>query len=379
VSGLAGFVAREPVHPELTEKLDAFRHVNRIPGMRMLEQHWVGPGCVLFNSQTGLLPHHSEIHAHDSLTGTHLLVEGEVLNAEELQEQVGITHSEEGKASSPLEGLIHLFLKSGPSFIGQFQGEFAVAVYEEKQRCLHLFTDHLSTKSIFYLVDREGFFFSSEKKSILAACASAVSLDPLGLLQIVAMHHNLHDRTTISETKRLTPASHLRFEFSAPLADLDFVQFALGLPLRLRVEQTLYQSMIWWMAPEIRSVPYANKLTPVRPRALFGPASKRIRNRGNRILEDLRNRIGANLSRRNDRLDAGFREHIESYITSRDFDTRVFDSRKIRTALDAHYRGEVDNFRLLAILATLSVGLPMFLTGRPKRCPPSAVRYLGYA
>ena len=212
MSGLAGFVAREPVHPELTEKLDAFRHVNRIPGMRMLEQHWVGPGCVLFNSQTGLLPHHSEIHAHDSLTGTHLLVEGEVLNAEELQEQVGITHSEEGKASSPLEGLIHLFLKSGPSFIGQFQGEFAVAVYEEKQRCLHLFTDHLSTKSIFYLVDREGFFFSSEKKSILAACASAVSLDPLGLLQIVAMHHNLHDRTTISEIKRLTPASHLRFE-----------------------------------------------------------------------------------------------------------------------------------------------------------------------
>ena len=65
-----------------------------------------------------------------------------------------------------------------------------------------------------------------------------------------------------------------RFEVSAPLADFDYVQFALGLPLQLRVGQALYRSMIWSMGPEIRGVPYANNLRPVRPDALLGRPSK---------------------------------------------------------------------------------------------------------
>jgi hypothetical protein len=80
VSGLAGFVAGDRACLDLTEKLDYFRGVSRVPGVRMLEQNWVGPRCALFNAQTGLLPHASEDHAQDALTGTHLFLEGEVLN-----------------------------------------------------------------------------------------------------------------------------------------------------------------------------------------------------------------------------------------------------------------------------------------------------------
>ena len=56
MSGLAGFVAGEQGRADPREKLDHFRSVSRVPGMKMLEQKWVGPRCVLFNSQTGLLP-----------------------------------------------------------------------------------------------------------------------------------------------------------------------------------------------------------------------------------------------------------------------------------------------------------------------------------
>ena len=66
------------------EKLDYFRSVSRVPGMRMLEQKWVGSRCALFNSQTGLLPCASGNHAQDPLTRTHLFLEGEILNAEDL-------------------------------------------------------------------------------------------------------------------------------------------------------------------------------------------------------------------------------------------------------------------------------------------------------
>lgn len=179
-----------------------------MPRVRMIEQSWMGPGCVLFNAQTGLLSHASQDHAQDALTGTHLFLEGEVLNSKECRN--GLPDGE--TARSALEGLINLFLKHGPSFVSQLKGEFAIAVYEEHPHRLHLFTDHLSTKSIFYFVDREGCFFGSEKKSILATCSSNVSLDRIGLLQLLAMHHNLEDRTFISEIKRLTPGSHLLFE-----------------------------------------------------------------------------------------------------------------------------------------------------------------------
>jgi len=592
----------------------------------MLEQNWVGSRCALFNAQTGLLPFASGNHAQDPLTRTHLFLEGEILNAEDLAKNHGSVYGDERNACSILESLVNLFVQRGPSFITLLKGEFAIAVYEEHPHRLHLFTDHLSTKSIFHLVDHEGLFFGSEKKSILAACSSSVSLDPIGLLQLLAMHHNLEDRTFISGIKRLTPASHLlfengkvliqryrrltfhdssygapndqlveqwadlltksvrnrirnkdrlilflsggldsravacalpreirpivarthghknsmevrcahriarrlglehyvdepdriplfqlleatvwrsegevpftnclsigdhrriadhgdfilggqfgdigsgghirpymlipqprerfldhvfnryllnplarlknilseefleqffpefresflasfeavdgyacnvqlfelwdmmnrqpryifssqkidshRFEVSAPLADFDYLQFALGLPLYLRAEQSLYQSMIWLIGPEIRCVPYANTLRPVRPYALLSATSRIRYNRTDEIRAVTLREMKKDSSRQFQRLDAGFREHIESYVTSSDFDSGLFDAHKILSALDAHDEGKDDNFRLLSILVTLALALPMFLKKRQKVCPTLAISAL---
>ena len=68
-------------------------------------------------------------------------------------------------------------------------------------------------------------------------------------------------------------------------------------------------------------------------------------------------------------MDPGFREHVESYVTSSDFDSGAFDAHKIRSALDDHEEGRHDNFRLLSILVTLGMALPMLLR-KPKLCPP---------
>ena len=167
-----------------------------------------------------------------------------------------------------------------------------------------------------------------------------------------------------------------RFEVLAPLADFDYVQFALGLPLGLRVNQALYQSMIWLMGPEIRRIPYANNLKPVRPYALLSTESKLRYNRTDEIIAGALRRAGGDVSAQFQRLDSGFREHIESYVTSSDFDCGVFDAHKIHSALKAHYEGQRDNFRLLSILVTVALALPMFLRKRPKFCPPRAVSHL---
>jgi len=167
-----------------------------------------------------------------------------------------------------------------------------------------------------------------------------------------------------------------RFEVLAPLADFDYVQFALGLPLELRVNQALYQTMIWLMGPEIRRIPYANNLRPVRPYALLSTESKLRYNRTDDVIAGALRRAGGDASAQFQRLDSGVREQIESYVTSNDFDSGVFDAHKVRSALEAHYEGQPDNFRLLSILVTLTLALPMFLRKRPKLCPPRAVGHL---
>ena len=52
---------------------------------------------------------------------------------------------------------------------------------------------------------------------------------------------------------------------------------------------------------------------------------------------------------------------------------RVFDPDKIRKALNAHDERQHDNFRLLSILVSLALALPMFLKKRPKVCPALAM------
>ena len=96
-------------------------------------------------------------------------------------------------------------------------------------------------------------------------------------------------------------------------------------------------------------------------------------------MANVRRWIGANTSTgfsRWENLDPGFRDYVESYVASLDFESEVFDANKIQSALKAYYEGRYENFRLLSILVTLAAGLPMFLRKKTMSCPGSAVSQL---
>jgi Glutamine amidotransferase domain/Asparagine synthase len=210
--GLCGFVAGEKYISDLRDKLRYFNDVQHIPGIKSVKQSWYGSRCTILNCQTGLLPDASEHHAQDNQKKVHLFFEGEVYNRDHLLDLADVFHPSDRKRHNAGEAMLRLFLREGTSFVRHLRGEFAVAIYEEGPHRLHLFTDHLATKSIYYFTDHEGFLFGSEKKSILSASTSTVSIDPVGLLQVFALTHNLSDQTFISQIRCLTPASYLLFE-----------------------------------------------------------------------------------------------------------------------------------------------------------------------
>jgi hypothetical protein len=72
------------------------------------------------------------------------------------------------------------------------------------------------------------------------------------------------------------------------------------------------------------------------------------------------------------RQDLRFRQIIELFVASPDFDETIFDRKAILTTLNAHYQGAANHADLLCSLATFAVGLSYFVYNRPTHSPPEA-------
>ena len=191
---------------------------------------------------------------------------------------------------------------------------------------------------------------------------------------------DLYQRQRRQTTSSMPVDSYL-FEKIRPFYDKEYLNFTLTLPARLRFGQTLYQSMIWRLGPEIRSIPSSNNQLRLRSSLLGNLSNKgltlahraftrrvrkvrpRYRNSiEQRPVEDLGDAI---------RKDASFRVLVERYLSSDDFDSSVFNQNGVKKTLDEHYQGVSDYSYVLGHMATLAAGLPYFLN-RTLRCPPEA-------
>src|SRR5262249_47104372 len=144
MSGLCGVVLHETCAALSETKLDLLRKVHYERGARLLEQSWSNGKSAILNVQTGLLPYASRYHARSTEAAVHLFIEGEIHDHEDLLPLIDTPPAER---RVPGEIMLALFLREGPTFISRVRGEFAIAVYEEGSRRLHLFTDSFGTKS----------------------------------------------------------------------------------------------------------------------------------------------------------------------------------------------------------------------------------------
>ena len=177
------------------------------------------------------------------------------------------------------------------------------------------------------------------------------------------------------------PVDSYLFEKIRPFYDKAYLNFTLTLPTYLRFGQTLYQSMIYRLGPEIKDIPSSNNQLRIR-RSLLGNLGNKgvtlthraITRHIRRIKPKYRNRIERRATEDIGlaiRQDASFRRLIERFLDSDDFDASIFNRQGIRTMLDQHYQAASDHSDLLGYVATFSAGLSYFLN-RTLRCPPEA-------
>jgi asparagine synthase (glutamine-hydrolysing) len=104
------------------------------------------------------------------------VLNGEIYNHRELREQLQ-SKGHRFRSLSDTEVLVHVYEELGLDFLSKFQGMFALAVFDRRQRRLVLARDGPGMKPLYYAATPDGFLFASEIKALLVSGMVAAEPD----------------------------------------------------------------------------------------------------------------------------------------------------------------------------------------------------------
>ena len=115
-----------------------------------------------------------------------LLFDGFISNAETLAMELEIRQIST-KEMSLEELLLYFYITKGVDFIKQVRGAFALAIYNEGEKTLHLFRDALGLRPLFYTEKNGAMIFASEIKGLFPYPGIDAILDQEGLTELIAL------------------------------------------------------------------------------------------------------------------------------------------------------------------------------------------------
>lgn len=211
--GIAGLIHLDgaPVSPVVLQKMtDAIAH--RGPDG---EGHWIDGGVGIGHRRLSII---------DLSTGGHqpmasvdqryiLSYNGELYNHRELRatlQALGYRF----RSQSDTEVVLYALSHWGVDALLRFNGMFALALWDRRERSLLLARDRYGVKPLYYAHQGNTFAFGSEQKAITAIPTFARALDKPALLEYFTFQNIFTDRTLLKDVT-LLPAGHfLQLELS---------------------------------------------------------------------------------------------------------------------------------------------------------------------
>ncbi len=136
-----------------------------------------------------------------------IVYNGEIFNHRELREELesnGIIV----QTQCDTEIFLKLFEKEGPQCLHRLNGQFAVAVWDAREKKLFLARDRLGIRPLYYSFYDNTFVFGSEIKAIASFPGLKLSWDAAALDQIFTGWSCLAPLSPFSEIKQLRPGSY---------------------------------------------------------------------------------------------------------------------------------------------------------------------------
>ena len=238
IVGICGLGAPRPVaEGTLRGMLGMIRHRGPDQFGIYLDEH-VGMGSArlsIIDLSTGQQPLCNE-------DGTLWIVfNGEIFNHPELREELE-RRGHRYATSCDTETILHAYEEWGRDCMSRFNGQFAFAIWDLRDRSLFMARDRLGVRPLFYTLSDGALVFGSEIKAILAAPGVRAALDPVALDQIFTYWSTLSPGTCFQGIQDVPPGHWLLARDGQitlkPYWEMTFPEEAAGRPIRSR---TSYQ------------------------------------------------------------------------------------------------------------------------------------------
>lgn len=142
-----------------------------------------------------------------------IVYNGEVYNYIELREEL-ISKGAAFQTTSDTEVILRLIVDEGVKALKKFNGMFAFAVYDKKEKVLLAARDPFGIKPFYYTVTRKGkFIFASEIKAILLHPDVVAQTNRESLQEYLTFQFCLRNKTLFKEIYKLEPGCYMTFHF----------------------------------------------------------------------------------------------------------------------------------------------------------------------
>lgn len=148
---------------------------------------------------------------HNEDRSVWVVFNGEIFNYIELRELL-LSKGHHFYTHSDTEVIVHLYEEYGDEFVQHLNGQFAIALWDMKNRRMLLVRDRPGILPLFYCAHDGRLFFASEIKAILAGTGCAPRIDPIALDQIMTFWSVLPPRTVFQDIETLAPGEMLVVE-----------------------------------------------------------------------------------------------------------------------------------------------------------------------
>jgi asparagine synthase (glutamine-hydrolysing) len=136
------------------------------------------------------------------------LLDGRIFNHAELRRELD-SQGCRFAGDSDAELILHLYERAGVDCLARLHGEFALVVWDGRQRRLFAARDRLGVRHLLYAVRDGMVYFASEGKAILAGGNVERRLDPKALDQVLFMNCPVAPRTMFEGISALPPGHFL--------------------------------------------------------------------------------------------------------------------------------------------------------------------------
>lgn len=110
---------------------------------------------------------HQPMH-HDGLT---IIFNGEIYNHIEVRRKLNL----QCKTNSDTETILHAYQKSGPACLNEFDGMFAIIIYDRKRNELFIARDRAGKKPFYYYKKENSFVFASELNALQGQVKASIN------------------------------------------------------------------------------------------------------------------------------------------------------------------------------------------------------------